>query len=240
MTSCVPGRNTCFELFGFDVLLNERLRPWLIEVNTCPALGTGTVVDKAVKQPMLAQLMHMVAPPASQKRAADKRSAQPSAVRSSALNLLAVVAKLVDVRVGSGAIETCAHKTHCSGCEAARMRDAMQARLASSRRCGTSGRPRWTVAAARAFCFDSVPAQELPEVVTDSEAEWARRGCWQRCLPDTEAPRRHEDLFEHERWEDVLLRRWLERERAQLDAQLDTGQASACSPRPLPARSGDV
>lgn len=32
-------RKNCFELFGFDFLIDEDFRVWLIEVNTNPYLG---------------------------------------------------------------------------------------------------------------------------------------------------------------------------------------------------------
>ncbi len=32
----------CFELFGFDFLIDDNLNPFLIEINTNPALFTDT------------------------------------------------------------------------------------------------------------------------------------------------------------------------------------------------------
>ena len=34
----VPHRNNCFELLGFDILVDEKLNPWLLEVNLSPSL----------------------------------------------------------------------------------------------------------------------------------------------------------------------------------------------------------
>ena len=32
-------KNTAFELFGFDILIDSKFKPWLIEINLTPSLG---------------------------------------------------------------------------------------------------------------------------------------------------------------------------------------------------------
>jgi len=65
-----PGReaptldDTCFELFGFDVMFDSSHRPWLLEVNTGPSLAASHPADVQVKFPLLADLLHLVGVPA--------------------------------------------------------------------------------------------------------------------------------------------------------------------------------
>ena len=56
----VPKVSHCFELFGFDILLDDNLKPWLLEVNFCPALNLDTAVDHTVKKPMLNDLIELL------------------------------------------------------------------------------------------------------------------------------------------------------------------------------------
>eukprot|EP00941_MAST-03F_sp_MAST-3F-sp1_P003690 g3690.t1 len=41
--------SSCFQLLGFDILVDDTLRPWLIEANASPSFGTAAEVDKHVK-----------------------------------------------------------------------------------------------------------------------------------------------------------------------------------------------
>lgn len=60
----VPNQSNCFELYGFDILIDNTLRPWLLEVNLSPSLGIDTPLDTKVKAAMLTDLLTLVGIPA--------------------------------------------------------------------------------------------------------------------------------------------------------------------------------
>jgi tubulin polyglutamylase TTLL9 len=43
------GDKRCFELYGFDVMIDEALKPWLIEVNGSPSMTANTKLDCQLK-----------------------------------------------------------------------------------------------------------------------------------------------------------------------------------------------
>lgn len=45
--------NSCFDLFGFDVILDSGLKPWLLEVNLSPSLSTDSPLDYHIKSNLL-------------------------------------------------------------------------------------------------------------------------------------------------------------------------------------------
>ena len=56
----IPDNGGCFELFGYDVMIDENLRPWLLEVNCSPALGCDSNADREVKEPLIADLVDLL------------------------------------------------------------------------------------------------------------------------------------------------------------------------------------
>ena len=53
-------RGNCFEIYGFDVLIDAKLRPWLLEVNVAPSLSSSSPYDKQVKTLLLCDTIHLV------------------------------------------------------------------------------------------------------------------------------------------------------------------------------------
>jgi tubulin polyglutamylase TTLL4 len=58
--SSYDNRNNFYELYGFDVLIDEKLNPWLIEVNVCPSLNNSTPLDRKIKTTMLCDILNML------------------------------------------------------------------------------------------------------------------------------------------------------------------------------------
>jgi tubulin polyglutamylase TTLL4 len=55
--------SSCFETYGFDVLIDQDLKPWLLEVNICPSLSSGSPLDKRIKTKLVADTLTLVGIP---------------------------------------------------------------------------------------------------------------------------------------------------------------------------------
>ena len=51
--SSYQNNRQCFQILGFDIMLDKKLKPWLLEVNESPSFNDDTDVDKLVKHGLI-------------------------------------------------------------------------------------------------------------------------------------------------------------------------------------------
>ncbi|KAM7013318.1 tubulin polyglutamylase TTLL7 isoform 2-T2 [Tautogolabrus adspersus] len=81
---CRPGQppgsdSVCFEVLGFDIILDRKLKPWLLEINRAPSFGTDQKIDYDVKKGVLLNALQLLNIRASDKKrnlAQEKAEAQ--------------------------------------------------------------------------------------------------------------------------------------------------------------------
>lgn len=53
----------CFECYGYDIIIDNTLKPWLVEVNASPSLTSTTVNDRILKYKLIDNILSVVLPP---------------------------------------------------------------------------------------------------------------------------------------------------------------------------------
>ncbi|XP_067938422.1 tubulin polyglutamylase TTLL5-like [Watersipora subatra] len=180
-TACkmfMPHRGNCFELYGFDVLLDSALRPWVLEVNLSPSLACDSPIDLKIKSHLVADLfsltgfvLHdpMLRTPSQAKRNQEVASKNPIRQQK--------------IRPGSGASSASGNsfslmsRAHSAGTR-------KQIRPGSGRlRCSTAG------SANKQTGVDGITplSQEEAKIVRKVKEEHARRGGWVRIFPTPES-----------------------------------------------------
>lgn len=64
---CRPGQipgteSVCYEILGFDILLDDKMKPWVLEVNRSPSFGANQQIDFNIKSRLLIdtfELLHL-------------------------------------------------------------------------------------------------------------------------------------------------------------------------------------
>lgn len=61
--SCQPDdveNQLCFQILGFDIMMDADLKPWLIEVNHAPSLATESVFDQKIKSKLVKDTINLL------------------------------------------------------------------------------------------------------------------------------------------------------------------------------------
>ena len=53
-------RTNCFEILGFDILIDSDLKPWLLEVNLSSSLATDSPLDMSIKSTLMSDVFNLI------------------------------------------------------------------------------------------------------------------------------------------------------------------------------------
>lgn len=53
-------RTNCFEMLGFDILIDSDLKPWLIEVNLSSSMATESPLDLKIKSNLMCDTLNLI------------------------------------------------------------------------------------------------------------------------------------------------------------------------------------
>ncbi|KAK6023363.1 Tubulin-tyrosine ligase family protein [Ostertagia ostertagi] len=76
--TATPYVGTNFELFGFDILVDAELKPWLLEVNLSPSLSCDAPLDSLVKTRLICDLFNLACVPLVNRKLAGIESVRAS------------------------------------------------------------------------------------------------------------------------------------------------------------------
>ncbi|XP_054725381.1 tubulin polyglutamylase TTLL13 [Anastrepha obliqua] len=69
--ACFPAHDkiqACFEILGFDILVDSKMKPYVLEVNHSPSYHTHELVDRQVKKALIRDTLLMVSTPLANKK----------------------------------------------------------------------------------------------------------------------------------------------------------------------------
>ncbi|KAJ8255191.1 hypothetical protein GJAV_G00202050 [Gymnothorax javanicus] len=171
---------SCHELFGFDIMLDENLQPWLLEVNISPSLHSNTALDASIKGQMVRDLMNLAGFVLPQRE--ELVPLWNSSVSSSASSL--------------------------SGGDREKLRQAgdMMFDEKLKRAHFLSQSQRSVNTAFYATVLDALTPRDV-RVLTETEDELTRRGEFERVFPSPTSSR-YLSFFEQPRYLNILLNQW--------------------------------
>ncbi|EUB61790.1 putative tubulin polyglutamylase TTLL1 [Echinococcus granulosus] len=62
VTDVINNDRHCFECYGYDIIIDDKLKPWLIEINASPSLSSTTQLDRIMKYKLIDDVLNIVVP----------------------------------------------------------------------------------------------------------------------------------------------------------------------------------
>jgi len=178
----VPHRNNCFELLGFDILIDNQLNPWLLEVNLSPSLNCDSPLDQRIKGELISDIFTMACiVPLEQRKVGGTGVGDIVVPKTKGLYL----------GVYDGAT-TMAQRRESSSASSLRRRDIPTRKAAETFAKSMVGRSA------------AVDKKLVKQLVKEAEMEFKLRGKFKRVFPSTEY-HYYKQFFSEERLYNIIL-----------------------------------
>nr|XP_026695171.1 tubulin polyglutamylase TTLL4-like isoform X1 [Ciona intestinalis] len=182
-------RYCCHELFGFDIMLDDKLRPWVLEVNISPSLHSNSPLDVEIKGPMVRDMFNLAGFLVPDKRQILANAPTPSTGTGTTVSAAASFSQ--DKRKQGQEISTDSRAKHTYFAQHHKQMD--ESELTS-------------------LMLDTLTINDI-RILVESENENARCGEFQRIFPSVNKKYLH--YFEHPRYYNFLLHTWEQKYRHQ-------------------------
>lgn len=77
----VENGSSCFAILGMDVLVDEALKPWLLEVNHLPSFGCDSPLDWDIKERLISQVFDVLGVSPDDQKSWERKKARSSRTR---------------------------------------------------------------------------------------------------------------------------------------------------------------
>eukprot|EP00928_Gymnodinium_smaydae_P007372 TRINITY_DN12656_c0_g3_i2.p1 TRINITY_DN12656_c0_g3~~TRINITY_DN12656_c0_g3_i2.p1 ORF type:complete len:674 (+),score=180.96 TRINITY_DN12656_c0_g3_i2:109-2130(+) len=207
------GASSCFELYGFDILVDEALKSWLLEVNIYPSMSSGSPLDKRIKTKLIADTLTLVGVKASPALRGCRKRPHPESSDDEDAEDRDEEDLIVDDSAAPAAASAAAG-VRAAAAPPTPLRPAVAAASARATSSASSAGSLAERAARLARCADPLDAVRLFDdaawdLVLDAVDEDYRRGGFERIYP-TASSAQYVPFMEEESYANVVLRRWYE------------------------------
>eukprot|EP00937_MAST-01D_sp_MAST-1D-sp2_P004625 g4625.t1 len=62
LNSVIVNDRHCFEVYGYDVIVDAQIKPWLVEVNASPSSSATTMSDRLLKSQLISDVLDLAVP----------------------------------------------------------------------------------------------------------------------------------------------------------------------------------
>ncbi|XP_039267179.2 uncharacterized protein LOC120342420 [Styela clava] len=175
-------RSCCHELFGFDIMLDDKYQPWILEVNISPSLHSNSPLDVEIKGQMVSDMFNLAGflIPDKRELMINTQTTSNGIVSNSGSSFSQ------DKRKESLEITCDTRAKHTYFARHFKQFDEIELMM---------------------MMLDVLTVNDI-QMLVESEDENSRRGRFERIFPGAEETRKYMHYFEQPRYNNILLHMW--------------------------------